>query len=244
MKQNRVNTKSTRPDKKGTILAVTFVLAILFFSLAFAKQIDKADKDSKGEVTRLSEVKTEAVQEKIKESAQKRQVKPKASFLSPAQVSTGEDTSATEIKPAERQDTKGVLSSAVKDKGRQIKWQILASGAGCGDGASAYRMEMLIGCVLCGTVGQLAVGSGSSQSFGLNGGFWQEFLQGYSRGDVNTDGVVDVGDVVYLINYLYRNGPAPDPLWVGDCNCDGLVDVGDVVFLINYLYRDGDPPIC
>ncbi|MFH1336743.1 MAG: hypothetical protein ABII96_09525, partial [Candidatus Zixiibacteriota bacterium] len=31
-------------------------------------------------------------------------------------------------------------------------------------------------------------------------------------GDVNNDGVVDVGDVVYMINYLYRGGPAPVPL--------------------------------
>jgi hypothetical protein len=62
------------------------------------------------------------------------------------------------------------------------------------------------------------------------------------RGDVNGDGVIDLGDVVYLINYLYKGGPAPDPLWVGDVNCDGIVDLGDVVYLINYLYRGGPPP--
>lgn len=28
-------------------------------------------------------------------------------------------------------------------------------------------------------------------------------------GDVNCDGVVNVSDVVYLINYLFINGPAP-----------------------------------
>jgi len=28
-------------------------------------------------------------------------------------------------------------------------------------------------------------------------------------GDNNGDGVVDVGDVVYLINYLFRGGPPP-----------------------------------
>ncbi len=30
-------------------------------------------------------------------------------------------------------------------------------------------------------------------------------------GDCNEDGVVDLGDVVYLINYLYKDGTAPDP---------------------------------
>ena len=28
-------------------------------------------------------------------------------------------------------------------------------------------------------------------------------------GDCNCDGKVDVGDVVYLINYLFRGGPPP-----------------------------------
>ncbi len=64
------------------------------------------------------------------------------------------------------------------------------------------------------------------------------------RGDVTRDGVIDIGDVVYLINYLYKNGAAPDPLVVGDCNCDEVVDLGDVVFLINYLFKGGTAPDC
>ncbi len=63
-------------------------------------------------------------------------------------------------------------------------------------------------------------------------------------GDVNSDGVIDVGDVIYVINYLYRNGPAPNPSTIGDVNCDGVVEVGDVVYLINYLYRGGPSPGC
>jgi hypothetical protein len=63
-------------------------------------------------------------------------------------------------------------------------------------------------------------------------------------GDANGDMIIDVGDVVFLINYLYRNCPAPDPPEVGDCNFDGVVNIGDVVLLINYLYKGGDPPGC
>ncbi len=62
------------------------------------------------------------------------------------------------------------------------------------------------------------------------------------RGDANGDGLIDVGDVVYLINYLFKNGPAPNPLQAGDVNCDGLDDVGDVVYLINYLFKSGPTP--
>jgi hypothetical protein len=64
------------------------------------------------------------------------------------------------------------------------------------------------------------------------------------RGDANTDGIIDVSDVVYLITYLYKDGPAPNPLLIGDANCSGLVELGDVVYLITYLYKDGPPPPC
>jgi len=63
-------------------------------------------------------------------------------------------------------------------------------------------------------------------------------------GDVNGDGVLDLGDVLYLISYLYKGGLAPDPLEVGDCNCDGVVDLGDVLLLISYLYKGGPAPSC
>jgi hypothetical protein len=64
------------------------------------------------------------------------------------------------------------------------------------------------------------------------------------RGDANGDGEIDVADVMFLINYLFIGGSAPDPLWVGDANCDEVVDVADVMYLINYLFIGGSPPGC
>jgi hypothetical protein len=64
------------------------------------------------------------------------------------------------------------------------------------------------------------------------------------RGDANGDGEIDVADVMYLINYLFIGGSAPDPPWVGDANCDEVVDVADVMYLINYLFIGGSPPGC
>lgn len=65
----------------------------------------------------------------------------------------------------------------------------------------------------------------------------------YTCGDCNSDGVIDVGDVVYLINYLFKGGDEPVPmLCVGDCNSDTIVNVGDVVHLINYLFKGGPEP--
>jgi hypothetical protein len=66
----------------------------------------------------------------------------------------------------------------------------------------------------------------------------------YLTGDPNHNGVIDVSDVVYLINYLFKGGPEPDPLESGDANCDGQVTVSDVVYLINYLFKGGPAPAC
>jgi hypothetical protein len=62
-------------------------------------------------------------------------------------------------------------------------------------------------------------------------------------GDPNEDGVTNVGDVVYLVSYLYKAGPSPQPAdCVGDTNSDDIVNVGDVVYLVAYLYGGGPAP--
>ena len=66
----------------------------------------------------------------------------------------------------------------------------------------------------------------------------------YMAGDATSDGIIDVADIVYLVNYLYRGGSEPSPVESGDATCDGVVNVADIVFLVNYLYRGGDPPAC
>lgn len=64
----------------------------------------------------------------------------------------------------------------------------------------------------------------------------------YLSGDINTDSKVTVSDVVYLINFLFKGGPAPKPYTAGEVNCDGYVTVADVVYLVNYLFKGGPPP--
>ncbi len=63
-------------------------------------------------------------------------------------------------------------------------------------------------------------------------------------GDCNGDGNVSVSDVTYLINYLYKGGNPPTPIWKADVNCDHSVDGGDVTYLINRLFKGGHAPAC
>jgi hypothetical protein len=61
-------------------------------------------------------------------------------------------------------------------------------------------------------------------------------------GYLNDDGIINIADVVFLINYLFIAGSPPNPVQKGDANCDGVVNIADVVYLINYLFIGGAPP--
>jgi hypothetical protein len=64
-------------------------------------------------------------------------------------------------------------------------------------------------------------------------------------GDANRDGFIDIDDPVFLLNYIFLYGPAPNPYLKSDCDCSGgdvPVDIDDVVHLLNYILRDGPEP--
>ncbi|MCK5127115.1 MAG: agmatine deiminase family protein [candidate division Zixibacteria bacterium] len=69
-------------------------------------------------------------------------------------------------------------------------------------------------------------------------------LQGYLCGDANGDTEVNVADAVFIINFAFKGGPAPDPLDSGDVNSDGSTNIGDAVYLINYVFKGGPAPDC
>lgn len=62
-------------------------------------------------------------------------------------------------------------------------------------------------------------------------------------GDANNDNTINVGDAVYLINYIFKGGTAPHALKAGDANCDGNINVGDAVRVINYVFKGGPSPV-
>ncbi len=88
-----------------------------------------------------------------------------------------------------------------------------------------------------------------------------EFL-GYVCGDANRDTKVNIGDAVYLNNYVFRPqecsvnppiGCPPISEESADANGDGSINIGDAVYLNNFIFRPGQcdinppigcPPIC
>ncbi len=63
------------------------------------------------------------------------------------------------------------------------------------------------------------------------------------KGDANADSLVELGDVIFIIEYLYRRGPVPCIPESADANGSCLVELGDIVHLIEYLFRGGPPPL-
>lgn len=63
-------------------------------------------------------------------------------------------------------------------------------------------------------------------------------------GDADGDATINILDIVYLINYIYKSGPTPEPVEMTDVNHDESVNILDIVFLINYVYKSGPEPVC
>jgi hypothetical protein len=80
----------------------------------------------------------------------------------------------------------------------------------------------------------------------------KDFIIKYERctscGDCNSDGSIDISDVVCLIARIFSGGAAPG--WCnydkgkGDANGDGRVDISDAVFLIAHIFAGGPAPHC
>jgi hypothetical protein len=64
-----------------------------------------------------------------------------------------------------------------------------------------------------------------------------------TRADCNDDEGATVQDILYLANFVFGNGPPPQPIWqVGDLDCSGGIDVLDLSVSVDYILRGGAIP--
>jgi hypothetical protein len=62
-------------------------------------------------------------------------------------------------------------------------------------------------------------------------------------GDVNNDGFLTTGDIIYLVDFYFKGGMPPRPcIAAGDVNCSGSVTSADIIWLVNYVIKLGMPP--
>lgn len=71
------------------------------------------------------------------------------------------------------------------------------------------------------------------------------FSSGYDflLGDVDESGTITSADIVRLVNFVFKGGPAPLPVWqAGDVDGSGTLTAGDIIFLVNYVFKGGPAP--
>jgi hypothetical protein len=117
--------------------------------------------------------------------------------------------------------------------GESVDWQVVAGGGAHGSSTN-YILEH--------TVGQTAAGMGESPGYLLNQGFQQNFGEGFICGDADGSGNVSIGDAVFIVNYIFGGGPAPNPLASADADCSGNVSIGDAVFIVTFIFGGGPAP--
>lgn len=63
-------------------------------------------------------------------------------------------------------------------------------------------------------------------------------------GDADNSGSINILDIVYIIEYKYKDGPPPLYLQSAEVNGDGSINILDIVYLIEYKYKEGLAPVC
>ncbi len=62
-------------------------------------------------------------------------------------------------------------------------------------------------------------------------------------GDVDMSGSVNICDLTFIVDYLFRGGPPPPVLNTADVNGSCDISVEDLTYLVAYLFQNGSAPV-
>ncbi len=62
------------------------------------------------------------------------------------------------------------------------------------------------------------------------------------RGDLDESGQVAISDLTYLVNHLFKGGPAAMCFEHADIDGAGVINMSDLVLLVGYLFKGGETP--
>ena len=68
------------------------------------------------------------------------------------------------------------------------------------------------------------------------------FTYGFIRGQIGADTSIDIADPIFLLDYLFEDGPEPACIDAADANDDGGIDLADAIYVVNYLFISGPEP--
>ncbi len=122
---------------------------------------------------------------------------------------------------------------------------ILADQCDCNDNGISDTLELGAGlipdCNNNGIPDSCDIETGFSEDTNLNG-VPDECDVNFLRADANNDLTLNIADVVYILNYIFLNGPDPECFRAADANGSQGLDLADSIFIINYLFTNGSAP--
>ena len=62
-------------------------------------------------------------------------------------------------------------------------------------------------------------------------------------GNINNDSGIDISDLIFLVDYMFLEGPAPEPSWIANVNGKDCIDIADLVYLVDYMFTGGPEPL-
>lgn len=64
------------------------------------------------------------------------------------------------------------------------------------------------------------------------------------RGNIDSDSgdTIDIGDLIYLVDYFYSGGNVPACEHEADVDASGEIDIGDLIYLSDYIFYNSTPP--
>jgi hypothetical protein len=145
-------------------------------------------------------------------------------------------------------DSTDVFVTRLDSSGHSLAYSTFLGGAGNDDG-HGIAVDAAGAAYIVGRSGSAAFPTANSYQSSLAGTSDAIVTKISSSccnkaGDANSDGNINVGDAVFLINRVFKGGPAPVCAQKADANGDGNINVGDAVRLINYVFKAGAAPIC
>ncbi len=73
-----------------------------------------------------------------------------------------------------------------------------------------------------------------------------EIIMSYICGDADGNGSIDIGDLVFMVAFMFSDGPPPAVLASIDIDGSGSIDIADLVALVDYMFGipTGPAPVC
>jgi hypothetical protein len=65
----------------------------------------------------------------------------------------------------------------------------------------------------------------------------------FKRGDADADGIINITDGIFVLNFLFIGGPAPKCRESAEPNNDGILNITDGIYILNYLFLGGPAPV-